>query len=79
MFGRQNVNRDQLNAAKAAIEIRLKTDRDSFRDLGDLEKFAQTRANDVLLTAPRSVKVVEPEKELDCLFKELVGGRSSCA
>lgn len=76
MFRRENVNLDNLNAAKKAIEERFKTDRQAFKEVGDLERFANTRANELLLTAPRPVKVFEPERELDGLFKELVGGRS---
>jgi len=76
LFGSENVNRSHLNAAKAAIENRLKNNRSEFQDIADLERFVRTRANDLLLTTPRPMKVFEPKNDLDRLFADLVGGRS---
>jgi len=65
----------RIKHAAAAIEERLKVDRMSFRELADLERFAKARANDLLVTPPRSVKVVKPDEDLMRLYDELVGGR----
>lgn len=75
LVGRAGIDRAALNAAKRAIERRFEVDRASFQTLDDFQRFAETRANVLKLTAPRPIKVVEPEKELDQLFQELVGGR----
>jgi hypothetical protein len=76
LFG-QDVQSDRLRHAKAAMEARFRSDRKSFREVADLERFAQTRANDLLMTPPRPIKVLTPEAEIEALFKEMVGGRSA--
>jgi len=76
IFGRENVDGPRLNAAKAAIEARLRKDAAALRSLDDLKQFIATRANDLILTPPRSLKVVSPKQDLERLFRELVGGRS---
>jgi hypothetical protein len=70
----ETIDRASLNAAKQAIENRLELERDTFETLEDLQKFVNTRANILKLTPPRPVKVFDPEKDLDQLFKDLVGG-----
>ncbi|WP_166822570.1 DUF3037 domain-containing protein [Thalassoroseus pseudoceratinae] len=77
LVGRGNLEKEALNAAKDAIEKRLEVDRESFRDIEDLEQYIDTRANWLKLTKARPVKVFHPETELDKLFVELVGGRPS--
>ena len=62
-----------LNSAKQALSARLRADRDGFKTVEDLEQFVRTRANDLIVTMPRPVKVVEPERDLERLFDELVG------
>jgi hypothetical protein len=62
-----------INVIKYSIEERLRIDRDEFRDLASLERFAATRANAMRLTAPRWVAVEDPDAELDRLFDLLVG------
>jgi len=76
MFGDKNIDRERLNAAKSAMETRFRETADTFKDLADLQQFARTRANELLVTDPRSLKVSSPEQDLERLFKELVGGRS---
>jgi hypothetical protein len=65
----------QINTIKYSIERRLTVDRDQFRDLASLERFAATRANAMRLTPPRTVAVEDPDAELDRLFDQLVGDR----
>ena len=67
---------DRINAMKLSIERRLRVDKEQFRDLQSLERFAATRANSVRLTKPKAIAVEDPEVELKRLFKQLVGGRS---
>ncbi len=66
---------EQINLIKYSIEQRLTLNRDQFRDLASLERFAASRANSMRLTAPRSIAVEDPDKELNRLFNRLVGGR----
>jgi hypothetical protein len=75
-FRGQAIDLYRVNAAKRAIERRLETDRDRFRTPGDLIRFAETRGNYIILTTPRSMKVLDAERELEQLFDELVGGRA---
>jgi hypothetical protein len=75
-FGSQDNDWTQINAIKNAIVNRLELTGKDFRSLDDLTNFIATRANEVQVTAPRPMKVSEPEKDLDELFDDLVGGRS---
>jgi hypothetical protein len=75
-FGDRPFDRRQVNAAKRAIEERLKVDAGSFRTVEDLQRFIDTRGNQIILTQPRPVKVFDPRQDLDQLFGELVGGRA---
>jgi len=65
----------RLNTQKKAIKDRLLIEKDHFRSLGDLENYIRTRANRIRITEPRSIRVVEPAKQLTELFEELVDGR----
>ncbi len=76
LVGRGKLEKAALNAAKKAIEARLEVDRESLQDLEDLERFVSTRANWLQMTSPRSIKVHEPQADLETLFAELVGGTS---
>jgi hypothetical protein len=75
-FGSQDNDWTQINAIKDAIVNRLEVTRKDFKNLDDLTTFISTRANEVQLTAPRPMKVSQPENDLEELFEELVGGRS---
>lgn len=77
LVGRGELDRPALNSAKQAIEHRLEVDRASFKSHEDLQAFVNTRGNNLKLTTPRPVKVFDPPRDLDNLFSELVGGRSS--
>lgn len=75
-FGRDSFDPARLLAAKRAIEHRVVVDHDSFRTPEDLIRFIKTRGNDIVLTPPRPMRVADPERDLEALFKELVGGRA---
>ena len=68
-----DIDRKRLNAAKSAILSRLQVAHDEFKCVEDLCDFAKSRANEIVITQPRSMRVTEPERELDELFAELVG------
>lgn len=57
------------------VERRLHIDREYFKTVDDLTRFAETRANAMRLTLPLPVRVEEPEAELSRLFARLVGER----
>jgi hypothetical protein len=75
-FGGRTVDLDRINVMKRSIERRLRVESGRFRTLDDLQRFVESRGNDIVLTAPRSMKVLDPEKDLSSLFAELVGGRA---
>ena len=75
LVGTGNFDPARLQAAKKAIEARLRICQEDFRTVEDLNRFIDTRANELLFTPPRPMKVINPEVDLDALFKELVGGR----
>lgn len=72
LVGQGGVNSASLDAAKRSIERRLEVDRERFQTLEDLQDFVDSRANVLKLTAPRPVKVFDPEEDLRKLFDELV-------
>lgn len=79
LLGRASFDSDWLNAAKASLESRLEMVKDTFLTFNDLVRFAATRANKLVLTPPRPVKVHQPEEELEKLFAELVDRREGAA
>ena len=74
-FRGRDVDIARLNTMKRSIERRLKVEADRFKTLDDLVGFIESRGNDIVLTAPRPMKVAEPRADLTRLFAELVGGR----
>jgi hypothetical protein len=68
---------ERIEAAKHSLESRIRLYRDDFKTIEDLRDFAATRANELLIVPPRPIVVTEPEKQLDELFSELVGGRAT--
>jgi hypothetical protein len=88
LFGRRKTRVDQLfgkqdwdfvESQKAAIEARLSREPEAFQHLEDFEAYISRRANALKLTAPRSVKVENPELELRHLRSRLVAERSEGA
>jgi hypothetical protein len=57
------------------VERRLHIDREYFKTVDDLTRFAETRANTMRLTPPLPVRVEDPDAELNRLFERLVGNR----
>ncbi|SRR6266404_6611276 len=80
LFGNnRQIDLEQLNAFKIAFDERIALEGGRIRSVEDFAQFIDTRANLLLLTPPRSIKVVDPELELVRLFKSLVGGQRSTA
>jgi len=75
-FGQTNFDNDWLREAKEAFERRFEIDRDKFKELDDLRQFVETRANELVMTIPHAVRVIDPEKDFDSLYAEMVGGRA---
>ncbi len=74
-FGAQGHDWRRINSFKQAIEERLEVEQGTIHTLEDLEQFIGRRANRLRITPPRSMRVINPEKDLDDLFRDLVGGR----
>lgn len=66
---------DRINVLKVAFEERVVAEAGRMRTFEEFRQFIDTRANQLLLTPPRPVKVADPEAELTDLFETLVGGR----
>ena len=71
-FGEEADNYQHLNAMKDALAARLQVERSAFQTLEDLQTFVATRANKVVLTSPKPVKILDPEADLEALYQELV-------
>jgi hypothetical protein len=67
---------DRINSYKLGIEQRLQAEHDEIRSLESLEHFIAKRANFIQITPPRPMKVRDPDKDLDQLFQDLVGGEA---
>jgi len=74
-FGQRNVNSQWLRTTKEAISHRLEREAAYLRTPKDFQKFVDTRANQLLLSKPRPVRVGNPEQELERLFSDLVSKR----
>ena len=74
-FGDESHDWARINSFKLGIEERLGVERDEIRTLESLETFIARRANAIQISPPRPMKVTDPEKDLDQLFKDLVGGQ----
>src|SRR5262245_44127945 len=66
---------DRLNTFKAAFEERIKTESETIQTPEQFYQFVKSRANQLILTEPRPIKVFDPEPQLANLFETLVGGR----
>ncbi|MBC7798025.1 MAG: hypothetical protein H7Z37_14220, partial [Pyrinomonadaceae bacterium] len=75
-FGNEKTfDRERFNAMKTAFAERIKFESNHILTSNDFKSFVETRANHLQLTAPRTIKIFNPESELNSLFRNLVGGR----
>lgn len=73
VFKGRDLDTDQIRQATRALSNRVAHEKISFTTIDDLKHFISLRFNTVLLTAPRSIAVEEPHRQLESLFQELVG------
>ena len=59
-------------AARLSIKDRVEVEAPNIKTLADLQHFARTRANQILITEPRPMRVGVTEDDLEQLFRELV-------
>ena len=73
-FGISGVDLKRLTDFKRSFVDRIEAERLNLTSVEHLEKFIHTRGNQIQLTEPRFVKVMEAcNNQLDRLFEELVG------
>ena len=70
VFGK-GVDRRLVNRMKESMAARIDTT--SFGSVEELKTFAASRANEILVTQPRSLTFTSFDEELDSLFRDLVG------
>ncbi|MEX0867249.1 MAG: DUF3037 domain-containing protein [Pirellulales bacterium] len=73
-FGSQDFDFTLVNSFKKGLQERLRNEHEAISDHEQLLDFVDRRANQIRISPPRSIRVTEPEKQLNELFAELVGG-----
>lgn len=71
-FGDHADHLKHINAMKDALIERIRVERREFGDLEDLSAFVTTRANRILLTPPKAIRVNDPARDLNALYGSLV-------
>lgn len=74
-FRSSELDLKRINAFKEMFAERVSIETERIETIDDFRTFIDTRANQLRLSEPRPIKVVDPEKTLSELFEELVGGR----
>jgi hypothetical protein len=74
-FGRKGRDWDRIDSFKLGSKERLATESRNLNTLEDLQRFIALRANELQISAPRPMRVEDPERDLDTLFWQLVGGQ----
>jgi Protein of unknown function (DUF3037) len=73
LFGKQD--REFIQLQQTAVEARLAAEQGTFHTLEDFERYVSRRANALVMTNPRPVKVENPEQELERLLRRLVSAQ----
>lgn len=63
----------QINLMKRMLEHRVEDEAAGIRTPGELQHFLTRFANELVFTAPRPIRIENPEVELAQLFEDLVG------
>ena len=71
-FGSDAIDLDSINVFKKGLKDRLLKERENIQSREQLLEFVNSRANEIRLSAPRSVRVTSPHEQLDDLFAKLV-------
>jgi hypothetical protein len=74
-FRSSELDLQRINAFKETFEERVSIEAERIETIEDFQTFIDTRANQLRLSEPRAVKVLDAENTLGELFEELVGGR----
>ncbi len=74
-FGSENNDWPTIQTVRQSLERRLEVDAGGIQTLDDFQRLIDTRGNAVQLSAPRPMKVGDPERDLSDLFEKLVGQR----
>jgi len=77
LFGKQDWEFVKLQ--QSAIEARLTRDKEAFQTIEEFEGYVSRRANALIMTTPRPMKVANPHQELDNLLRRLVGSKGEAA
>ena len=72
----EDLDLDRLNAYKAAFEERIALESEGSWTLDEFKAFVNTRANLLLLTEPRPIKVSDPQAELPSFSRAWLVGES---
>jgi hypothetical protein len=75
IFGK-NHHLEYIKMFKNSFANRIRAERENIRDLNDLKMFIARRANNFIITEPRSTLVTNPEQDLNSLFIEVFGETS---
>ena len=71
-FGRQSFDSTWLRSAKESLAERVCDTEVGLKSLSDFQQFVCTRANELILTEPKPMRVRDPDSDLEDLFEELV-------
>lgn len=73
-FGPLKSDRDFVDSFKKGLAERVQKEKMQIVNHEQLLDFVDRRANLIRISPPRSIRVTEPQKQLEDLFAELVGG-----
>lgn len=73
-FGSMGLDLSVVNSFKRGLKERLRKEHENISNHEQLLDFVDRRANQIRISPPRSIRIVEPKQQLDELFAELVGG-----
>lgn len=71
-FGSNDIHAKHVRLMKDAFLERIHVEKAEFSGLDDLMTFVQTRANRIILTNPKAVRVMNPNDDLQALYATLV-------
>src|SRR5437867_92369 len=72
-FGSEGHDWVRINSFKQGLEDRIAMEGTEIQSVEQLEKFIAQRANLLQITPPRPMKVLDPDKDLEELYKEFLG------
>lgn len=76
-FGSHDIHAMHVRLMKQAFMERIHVEKAEFVGLEDLITFVQTRANRIVLTPPKAVRVTNPNEDLQALYATLVAEPSA--